>query len=101
MLSRLCTSPNGRARWAGTTALDRRRSRSALAAMAIRTWVRGLLSYAPGFEEWASTRGGGGSTRSARYRYRLWLRHLILTSQGGVSISRQVVAELGPGECMR
>ena len=66
--------------------------------MAIRTWVRGLLSYAPGFEEWASTRAGGGSTRSARYCYGVWLRHLILASQSGLSTSPQVVAELGPGE---
>jgi hypothetical protein len=43
-------------------------------------------------------RAGGGSTRSARYCYGVWLRHLILASQSGLSTTPRVVAELGPGE---
>lgn len=68
-----------------------------MGAMAIRTCVRGLLSYAPEFEEWASTRADGGITRSARCRYGVWLRHLIVTFQSGLSTTPQV-AEPGPGE---
>lgn len=60
--------------------------------------MRGLLSYAPGFEWWVSTREGGGGTQSAKYCYGVWLRHLILASQSGLSTPPQVVAELGPGE---
>jgi len=66
--------------------------------MPTRTWVRGLLSYAPGFERWASTRAGGGSTLSAPYCYGVWMRHLVLAFQSGLSTTPEVVAELGPGK---
>ena len=66
--------------------------------MPIRTWLRGLLSFAPGFEQWASTRSGGGGTLSALYCYGVWMRHLTLASQSGLSTTPEVVAELGPGK---
>jgi SAM-dependent methyltransferase len=47
-----------------------------------------------------STRAGGGGTLSAKYCYGVWLRHLILAGQSGLSTTPEIVAELGPGESL-
>lgn len=60
--------------------------------------ARGLLSRVPGFEAvYAKWRGGGG-TRSPRYCYSVWLRHLVMAHQHGLSTAPRIVAELGPGD---
>jgi SAM-dependent methyltransferase len=66
--------------------------------MLVRPWVRGLLSFLPGFERWWSKQTGGGQTLSPRYCYSVWLRHLVKAHDSGLSTDPSVVAELGPGE---
>jgi len=61
--------------------------------------VAGILSYVPGLREKLFSGGTGGST-SARYCYSVWLRHLVMAQQHGLSTHPKAVAELGPGDSL-
>jgi SAM-dependent methyltransferase len=60
--------------------------------------TRGMLSYVPGFERFLTKLRGGGGTRSPRYCYSVWLRHLAMAREHGLSTAPATVAELGPGD---
>ena len=66
-----------------------------------RALVKGLLSYIPGANSvlirsrLARSRLGGAD--SARYCYSVWMRHMVMAYEHGLSTDPQVVAELGPG----
>lgn len=66
--------------------------------MRARALARGLLSRVPGFEPFFSKWRGGGGTRSPRYCYSVWLRHLVMARRHGLSTTPRMVAELGPGD---
>lgn len=66
--------------------------------MLAKAWLRGLLSYVPGFDSILGRRRGGGGTASARYCYSVWLRHLVLAHGAGLTKVPSTVAELGPGD---
>ena len=65
--------------------------------MRARPWLRGLLSFVPGFDALAGTRGCAQGTLSPRYCYSIWLRHLSLAHHGGLDTRPRTIAELGPG----
>jgi hypothetical protein len=58
----------------------------------------GLATFIPGVVP-IFGRGGGG-TKSARYCYSVWMRHLVAASQSGLWTSPKAVAELGPGDSL-
>jgi hypothetical protein len=58
----------------------------------------GIASFIPGFNQ--LYRRDTGGTCSARYCYSVWLRHLVLASESGLSSLPTVVAELGPGDSL-
>lgn len=64
--------------------------------MNLRQLAYGILSFAPGIPE--SLYKGTGGTLSADYCYCIWLRHLVLAHQAGMSSPPTTVAELGPGD---
>lgn len=60
--------------------------------------ARGLATYIPGLSQLElALRNRKFGTVSARYCYAVWLRHLTLAGENGLSTHPQVVAELGPG----
>lgn len=61
-----------------------------------RVLLRGIATYVPGV--YKLTPKGTGGTVSARYCYSVWLRHLTLAHENGLSTMPEVVAELGPGD---
>jgi hypothetical protein len=58
----------------------------------------GLATFIPGVQP-IFGRGGGG-TKSARYCYSVWMRHLIEAHERGLPSSPRTVAELGPGDSL-
>jgi len=66
--------------------------------MGLKHIVRGVLTYVPEIEKIMPSRTGG--TNSARYCYSVWLRHLVMAKQAGLSTRPKVVAELGPGDSL-
>ncbi len=60
--------------------------------------LSGVATYVPGLYR-PEARGSGG-TASARYCYSVWLRHLTLAFDHGLSSIPKVVAELGPGNSL-
>lgn len=58
---------------------------------------QGILTWVPGAYDPAGT---GGGTRSARYCYSVWLRHLVMARDSGLDTDPRVVAELGPGDSL-
>ncbi len=66
--------------------------------MKIRQILHGLATLIPGVVP-IFGRGGGG-TKSARYCYSVWLRHLVATFESGLWNNPQSVAELGPGDSL-
>jgi len=64
--------------------------------IAIKSMVKGILTFVPGWQ-WIRRREGGGAS-SARYCYSVWLRHRILTARCGFTSQPETVAELGPGD---
>ena len=66
-----------------------------------RALAKGILSYIPGANfilirsRLARSRVGGAD--SARYCYSVWLRHMAMAHEHGLSTDPRVVAELGPG----
>lgn len=57
--------------------------------------AKGFIAYIPGLD-WLRYRGKG-SPFSARYCYTVWLRHLVMARQNGLTSIPSAVAELGPG----
>jgi SAM-dependent methyltransferase len=64
--------------------------------IAIKSMVKGMLTFVPGWQ-WVRRREGGGAG-SARYCYSVWLRHRILAAKCGFISQPEAVAELGPGD---
>lgn len=60
--------------------------------------VLGLLTYVPNLH--ALLARGTGGTNSARYCYSVWLRHLVMARDNGLTTRPKVVAELGPGDSL-
>lgn len=64
--------------------------------MNFRQLAYGILSFVPGIPE--SLYKGTGGTGSADYCYCIWLRHLVLAHDAGMTQLPRTVAELGPGD---
>jgi len=62
----------------------------------MRALAKGLATRVPGLKALACRHSGG--TVSARYCYSVWLRHLVMAANAGVSTWPRRVAELGPGD---
>ncbi len=60
--------------------------------------AKGIATMVPGLYKLASK--GTGGTVSARYCYSVWLRHLAMAYQSGLSTVPDAVAELGPGDSL-
>jgi hypothetical protein len=58
----------------------------------------GISTFVPGVA--AIFGRGGGDTKSARYCYSVWLRHLVTAFTNGLPRVPRVVAELGPGDSL-
>ena len=59
--------------------------------------IKGLASFIPGVHS-TFARSCSGGTNSARYCYSVWLRHLVMAYENGLSTNPRAVAELGPGD---
>ena len=64
--------------------------------MKIKNLLSGMATYIPGVNRFRAK--GTGGTDSARYCYSVWLRHLVMAYNNGLSTTPQIVAELGPGD---
>jgi SAM-dependent methyltransferase len=64
--------------------------------------VKGLATYVPGYQRVLDKLGYScpGGTITAEYCYSVWLRHLELAHQHGLSTEPAVVAEIGPGNSL-
>jgi SAM-dependent methyltransferase len=64
--------------------------------------LKGLATYIPGYQDLLDRLGYScpGGTIAAEYCYSVWLRHLELAHQHGLSTEPAVVAELGPGNSL-
>ena len=62
----------------------------------IRALIRGLATFIPGYVSGSPREPGG--TVSPRYCYSVWLRHLVMASDGCLFEYPKTVAELGPGD---
>ncbi len=58
----------------------------------------GLATFIPGVAPIFGR--GGGDTKSARYCYSVWMRHLVAAFESGLWTSPKTVAELGPGDSL-
>lgn len=64
--------------------------------MKLKPLTYGLLSFVPGVNPYRNK--GTKGTDSAGYCYSVWLRHLRMAKQSGLSPYPKVVAEIGPGD---
>jgi len=62
--------------------------------MKVKPMIRGLTTYIPGISNISKSKG---RTNEARYCYSVWLRHLVMAHNNGLSTEPKVIAELGPG----
>src|SRR5205823_13172626 len=60
--------------------------------------LQGLATLIPGMKNFVAQRTGG--TDSARYCYAVWLRHLLMAYENGLSVQPKIVAEIGPGDSL-
>jgi SAM-dependent methyltransferase len=69
---------------------------------ALEVLVKGLATYVPGYQRLLDKLGFScpGGTITAEYCYSVWLRHLELAHQHGLSTEPAVVAEIGPGNSL-
>ncbi|HEY4184417.1 MAG TPA: methyltransferase domain-containing protein [Polyangia bacterium] len=58
----------------------------------------GLATFIPGVAPIFGR--GGGDTKSARYCYSVWMRHLVTAFENDLWKSPQTIAELGPGDSL-
>jgi Methyltransferase domain len=65
--------------------------------MRVRSLVKGLLTFVPGLASLFPLQRGG-HTHSVRYCYSVWLKHLTLLGELGMTRVPETIAELGPGE---
>jgi hypothetical protein len=63
----------------------------------IRPIVKGILTFIPGLQK-ILPQGTTGGTNSAAYCYGVWLKHLTLLWENGLSSIPNTLAELGPGD---
>src|SRR5204863_1477618 len=64
----------------------------------VRAVVKGVLTWLPGFHEFANRHTGG--TVEARYCYSVWMRHLRMVADMQGTRVPPCVAELGPGDSL-
>lgn len=62
------------------------------------TLLKGLATYIPGARKFFCSSSGG--TISARYCYSVWMRHLVMAYEVGLSTRLKRIAELGPGDSL-
>jgi hypothetical protein len=60
--------------------------------------LMGVATYIPALSRVLSE--GTGGTISARYCYSVWLRHLTMAYENGLSAHPDILAELGPGDSL-
>src|SRR2546428_4351319 len=60
--------------------------------------LKGIVTFMPGVKNFVAKRTGG--TDSARYCYAVWLRHLLMAYENGLSVEPKIVAEIGPGDSL-
>lgn len=63
----------------------------------IKQLIKGMTTFIPGAYDVLSRKWTGG-TESARYCYSVWLRHLVMAENNGLSTNPKIIAELGPGD---
>ena len=63
-----------------------------------RSLAIGAATYIPGLRNLTGRKTGG--TVSARYCYSVWLRHLCMLHQHGLTTTFETVVELGPGDSL-
>jgi len=61
--------------------------------------LKGLLTFIPVSSYLLRPKGTGG-TISARYCYSVWLRHLVMLHNNGLSTAPNTIGELGPGDSL-
>ena len=63
--------------------------------------VKGALTFVPGLLAFSDRfRRPTAGTVSARYCYSVWLRHLVMAHDRGLSTNPQVLVEFGPGDSL-
>ena len=67
--------------------------------MKIEPVLKGLLTFIPGVRRVVLKKGTGG-TNSASYCYGVWLKHLTLLWENGLTEIPNTLAELGPGDSL-
>jgi hypothetical protein len=60
----------------------------------------GIATFIPGVYNLRAKKNGSGGSYSARYCYSVYLRHMVMAYQKGLTIYPRVVAELGPGDSL-
>lgn len=60
--------------------------------------LKGALTWVPVLNEYRRRRASTGGSRSPRYCYSVWLRHLVLLDKYGFRVSGASIGELGPGD---
>jgi len=66
--------------------------------MYITPTLKGIATLIPIVKRFVMKRTGG--TDSARYCYAVWLRHLLMAYENGLSSQPKIVAEIGPGDSL-
>lgn len=60
--------------------------------------LKGIATLIPLVKKFVMKRTGG--TDSARYCYAVWLRHLLMACENGLSVQPKIIAEIGPGDSL-
>lgn len=62
--------------------------------------IKGIIKNIPGIEFFYKFYNRVGETSNAKYCYAVWLKHLILAHEKGLSSIPEKIAELGPGDSL-